>query len=135
MQKSVKDRLAALEVERLAQTPPLERAYELVALGVDAEQWPGAELDAYCDERPELEVLTDEELEQLCAEPWTDTARGIMARLDAVRSLLAATPAEWSHEDLERMVRADDPRAVFSALLQERYEALTGHVWQEAADV
>jgi len=43
----------------------LQRAYLLLKRGVPPEAWPMAELEAYCDQHPELERLTDAELEAL----------------------------------------------------------------------
>ena len=43
----------------------LQRAYVLVHRGTPPEQWPDVELQAYCDERPEMDRLSDEQLEAL----------------------------------------------------------------------
>ena len=43
----------------------LQRAYLLLQRGIPPEQWPDAELESYCGEMPELERLSDEQLEAL----------------------------------------------------------------------
>jgi hypothetical protein len=82
MPKSKDARLAALEQLRWERLTPLQRAYELVARGVPVETWPDAELNAFCDERPEFARLTDAELDMLCLDPWPPEAYAIMERLD-----------------------------------------------------
>ena len=50
----------------LEQADPLFRAYKLVAHHIPPEQWPDAELNAYCDAHCQhLKDLTDAELEAL----------------------------------------------------------------------
>mgnify|MGYP003374889718 CR=1 FL=1 len=75
-------RVAELEERRQALLTPLQRAYELIERGAPVEAWPEAELNAFCDERPEFARLTDAELDILCADPWPPEAYAIMERLD-----------------------------------------------------
>ena len=65
MQRSYRARMEALE----AALPPLARAERLVERGVPPERWPDEELNAYCDQFPEMQALSSEELERLIAMP------------------------------------------------------------------
>lgn len=69
MARTIKQRLDALEHTYLEHMTPLERAYNLLARRVPPEQWPDAELNAFCDERPAMNLLTNAELDMLIAAP------------------------------------------------------------------
>ena len=59
-------RVEQLEQAHAARLTPLERAFELLEQHVPPEQWPDAELNAYCDTLPpEIQALSDGELEAL----------------------------------------------------------------------
>lgn len=76
MTRTLARRLEAVE----AALSPLQRAYRLIAAGEPPECWPDAELEAYCAERPELELLTDDELDEIIAAPL-DRAEALTLRL------------------------------------------------------
>jgi hypothetical protein len=66
--KSFAQRLAALEAARWARLSPYERALELVERGTPVDDWPDAELEAYCAaECGHLACLTDAQVEELAA--------------------------------------------------------------------
>ena len=58
MRIGIKKRLAALE-------SPIQRAHNLVRRRVPVRQWPLVELTAFCDESPQLKLLSDDELRAL----------------------------------------------------------------------
>lgn len=67
--RSFASRMADLERAQRAHMTPLERAYDLLARHVPPELWPDAELNAFCDERPAMNLLTNAELDMLIASP------------------------------------------------------------------